>query len=163
METKKINQPVAIALTEFILHKRTCKQQLSIIVSIRILLLLLSVILFTQLNAQKIWEDRRGCIRTQGNLAPGYMFQQKNVSAYLDGDAEVFPINQLGVIGSVFYSFPTTRKNQTGVKANHSLFFGANYHFLKPGRWDPFVGLTPGVGMMLAAYKNGDEINSNTI
>lgn len=158
METQKINSPVTQMVIDYITHKHTCKQQLLVITSIRLLLLLLSVLAFSHLPAQKIWEERRGCIRSQGNLAPGYMFQQKNVSAYLDGDMEIFPINQLGVIGSAWCSFATTKKDHPGIKANHAVFFGANYHFLKPRRWDPFIGLTPGVGLVQAAYKSGDEL-----
>jgi len=30
-------------------------------------------------HAQKIWEERKGCVSSQGNLAPGYLFAQKAV------------------------------------------------------------------------------------
>ncbi len=56
-------------------------------------------------------------------------------------------------------SFATTSKDQVGLRANHALFWGANYHFLKPGRWDPYIGFTPGLGLVRAAYQNGGEVS----
>ena len=108
--------------------------------------------------AQKIWETRKGCIRTQGNFSGGYLFGQKAASAYLNGDIDVFVDDRVGVTGSAFYSFALNRNNQTGLKANHAVFFGINYHFLKPQRFDPFIGFTPGMGLVQAAYKDGDVI-----
>ena len=108
--------------------------------------------------AQKIWETRKGCIRTQGNFSGGYLFGQKAASAYLNGDIDVFVDDRVGVTGSAFYSFALNRNNQTGLKANHAVFFGINYHFLKPQRFDPFIGFTPGMGLVQAAYKDGDVL-----
>lgn len=158
METTKINRPLLTTVVNTITHRNTCKQQLLVITSIRILLLLLSVITFTHLSAQKIWEQRKGCVRAQGNLAPGYLFSQKIASAYLQGDMDLFFDNRVSFTGSAFYSFALNRKNQTGVKANHAVFAGLNYHFLKPGRFDPYIGFTPGVGIVQAAYKHGEDI-----
>lgn len=108
--------------------------------------------------SQKIWETRKGCIRTQGNFSGGYLFGQKTASAYLNGDVDVFVDDRVGITGSAFYSFALNRNNQTGLKANHAVFFGINYHFLKPQRFDPFIGFTPGMGLVQAAYKDGDVL-----
>ncbi len=108
--------------------------------------------------SQKIWEERKGCIRTQGNLAGGYLFSQKIATAYITGDMDVFVEDRVGVAGSIWASFATNRKNEVGVKANHAVFWGINYHFLKPKRFDPFIGLTPGVGLVRVVFKNGDAI-----
>lgn len=108
--------------------------------------------------SQKIWETRKGCIRTQGNFSGGYLFGQKAASAYLNGDVDVFVDDRVGVTGSAFYSFALNRNNQTGLKGNHAVFFGINYHFLKPQRFDPFIGFTPGMGLVQAAYKDGDVL-----
>ncbi|MCX6199942.1 MAG: hypothetical protein NTY88_12100 [Bacteroidetes bacterium] len=86
------------------------------------------------------------------------MFGQKAASAYLNGDIDVFVDDRVGVTGSAFYSFALNRNNQTGLKANHAVFFGINYHFLKPQRFDPFIGFTPGMGLVQAAYKDGDVL-----
>ncbi|MES2619574.1 MAG: hypothetical protein V4615_01895 [Bacteroidota bacterium] len=123
------------------------------------------IILFTFLfllvldaSSQKIWETRKGCIRSQGNIAGGYLFAQKTPSAYLNGDMDLFLQDRVAFTGSAFYSFALNRSNQTGIKANHAVFGGFNYHFLKPSRWDPYIGLSPGLGVVQIAYKDGDEI-----
>lgn len=158
METKKINHSVQFVFREFVLHRQTCRQTLSIIIAIRVLLLLVTVCIFTKSNAQKIWEERKGCIRAQGNLAPGYLFSQKAATGYVNGDIDLFFHNHVSFTGSAWGSFITSRKNITGVKANHAVFGGINYHILKTGKWDPYIGFTPGVGIVQATYKEADVI-----
>ncbi|MEZ4929070.1 MAG: hypothetical protein R2777_03555 [Chitinophagales bacterium] len=104
------------------------------------------------INAQKIWEVRKGTIRAQGNLAPGYLFSQKYFAAYVTGDMDLFLDDRAAFTGSVWVSFNTAPENKEGLRANHSLFGGMNYHFLKPQRFDPYVGLTPGVALVRSAY-----------
>ena len=156
METTKINHITTQTLFDFITHKHTCKQQPLVITSIRVLLLLFSVLAFNHLPAQKIWEERKGCVRVQGNLAPGYMFKQKIATAYVNSDIDLFFDNHVSFTGTAWYSFALNRKIETGVKANHAIFWGLNYHFLKPSRWDPYIGFTPGLGIVKAAYKDND-------
>lgn len=108
--------------------------------------------------SQRIWEARKGCVRSQGNLGGGYLFQQKAISAYVNGEMELFFDDRFAYTGALSVSFLTNRKNETGLKANHAVFFGANYHFIKPKRWDPYVGITPGVGLVRANYKKGDDV-----
>jgi hypothetical protein len=158
METQKIMTRSAILLIDHITNKNTCRQKLLVITPIRLLMLLLSTLAFIQLPAQKIWEERKGCIRAQGNLAPGYLFSQKTASAYVNGDMDLFLDNKVSFTGSAWYSFALNRKNATGLKANHAVFGGFSYHFLKPSRWDPFIGLTPGMGIVQVDYKEGEEI-----
>lgn len=121
-------------------------------------LILLIMLLCLQSQAQKIWEERKGCIMAQGNLAPGYLFAQKSVAAYVDGDLELFLDDRASFIGSAWVSFATSEKNKPGLRANHAIFWGANYHFLKPCRWDPYVGFTPGMGLVRASYKDGEQL-----
>ncbi|MFN8315672.1 MAG: hypothetical protein U0T32_04385 [Chitinophagales bacterium] len=114
----------------------------------------------TQVNAQRVWETRKGIFRSQGNLGGGYMIKQKTVSAYCNGEMELFFDDRFAYTGAVCFSFLTLKKNQTGVKANHAVFAGANYHFLKPQRFDPYIGLTPGAGLVQARYKEGEELKN---
>ena len=125
---------------------------------IRIALMGLIVFVSLQSPAQKIWEERRGCIMGQGNLAPAYLFAQKGVTGYVDGDIEIYLADRISLIGSAWASFATTHQDQMGIKANHAIFWGMNYHFLKPSRWDPYVGFTPGIGLSRASYRSGEEI-----
>lgn len=110
------------------------------------------------LAAQKIWEVRKGCIRAQGNLAPGYLFSQKYFAAYVTGDMELFLDDRAAFTGAVWVSFSTKPKNKEGLTDNHSLFAGMDYHFLKPKRFDPYVGITPGVALVRAAYNNKEGV-----
>ncbi len=112
----------------------------------------------TNSKAQKIWETRKGSLRAQGNLAPGYLFSQKFLAAYITGEAEVFLDDRTALNGAVWVSFVTNRKDAVGITANHALFTGINYHFLKPGRFDPFIGLSPGMGLVQAAYRDDEGI-----
>ncbi len=120
----------------------------------------LLIMVLTQVNAQRVWETRKGIVRSQGNLGGGYMIKQKTVSAYCNGEMELFFDDRFAYTGAVCFSFLTLKKNQTGVKANHAVFAGANYHFLKPQRFDPYIGLTPGAGLVQARYKEGEELKN---
>src|SRR3954468_15512904 len=82
--------------------------------SIFIIFLLLLVV---DAHSQKIWETRKGCVRTQGNLAGGYLFKQKQASAYVNGDIDLFIDDRVAFTGSLWYSFALNRKNEIGLKA----------------------------------------------
>ena len=125
---------------------------------IKICLLAISICIFFQLPAQRIWEERKGCVLAQGNLAPGYLFAQKNVTAYIDGNIEVFIDDRFSFTGAAWCSFATTQKDQAGLRANHAIFWGGNYHFLKPSRFDPYISFTPGLGLVRASYMDGENL-----
>ena len=127
----------------------------------RIIVMLTLALMCNAAQAQKIWEERTGCAIAQGDLAPGYLFAQKTVTAYVDGDAALFLDNSFAMEGALWGSFATAAAGPTGVKKNEALFWGAEYHFLKPSRWDPFVSFTPGVGVVQVAY-NEEGVIKNT-
>lgn len=124
-------------------------------------ILLLTIVVSTQAQKLPIWVERKGCVRAQGNLAGGYLFQQKQGAAYLTGDIDLFVDNRASVTGAIWGSFATTGKHQVGIRANHAVLFGMSYHFLKKGRFDPYIGFTPGIGMVQANYQNGDVITTS--
>ena len=115
---------------------------------------------FENIHAQRIWVQRKGCFRGQGNLGGGYFFNQKAVLGYLNGEMELFLAEKFSYTGAVSYSFLMLKKNQTGIQKNHAVYAGANYHFLKSHHCDPYIGLTPGIGMVKVAYKDGETIKS---
>ena len=125
----------------------------------KILTMALLLLAVETAGSQKIWEVRKGCFRSQGNIAGGYLFSQKQPSAYVNGDIDLFLEDRVALTGAAWYSFALNRKNETGLRANHAVFSGINYHFLKPCRWDPYIGLTPGFGLVRAAYKNNDNVH----
>ena len=128
------------------------------IMTVRTGCILIFACMFMQLHAQTIWQERKGTMSFQGDLAPGYLFSEKTLTAYADGDVELFLDDRVGFTGALWASFPTTRKDQPGIKANHALFWGANYHFLKPSRWDPYIGFTPGFGLVREAFTQNDQL-----
>src|SRR4051812_869033 len=148
MEAQSVNNP------ESFLRKEDLAD-MALPLSILFIFLLLLV---ADAHSQKIWETRKGCVRTQGNLAGGYLFKQKQPSAYVNGDIDLFLDDRVAFAGSLWCSFALNRKNETGIKANHAVFGGINYHFLKPKRWDPFIGFTPGLGLVQVAYRQADEL-----
>lgn len=121
----------------------------------KIITLVLGLVLINTVTAQTILEDRTGFVRSEGNIAAGYLFAQKQPAAYIVGDAEMFIKNQIGISGTAWFFVPVSRK-KTGLKANHAITWGFNYHFTKKGRFDPYVGLTPGISFVRVAYTDGE-------
>lgn len=148
METQKINKEDRLLRKE---------EMLSLGLQVVILIVFL-FLLVEDASSQKIWEARKGCVRTQGNIAGGYLFAQRQASAYANGDIDLFVEDRVALTGSAWYSFALNRNSETGLKANHAVFGGINYHFLKPCRWDPYIGLSSGMGVVQAAYREGDEV-----
>jgi hypothetical protein len=96
-------------------------------------------------------QTRTGFIRAQGNLAGGYLFAQKNYSAYVMGDMDVYLSERVSVTGEAWYSFATS---DGALRHNHSIFTGFNCHLTGKGVWDPYIGLSPGLGLVAVRYEN---------
>ncbi len=130
----------------------------------RIVIIIISLLLLLSISelatAQRIWIQRKGCFRSQGNLGGGYFFKQKAISGYLNGEMELFLDERFAYTGAISYSFLMLKKNETGIQKNHAVYAGANYHFIKSHRCDPYIGLTPGIGMVKVAYRDGEQIKS---
>ena len=73
-------------------------------------------------------------------------------------DMAIFFENRFAAEGAIWISFATAAQGATGPRVNEALFWGAEYHFLKPSRWDPFVSFTPGVGLVRVGYYEGGEL-----
>lgn len=121
----------------------------------KIIIIILGLVLTAFSSAQSITEDRTGYARAQGNIAVGYLFAEKQPAAYITGDCDVFIKNQISISGALWVFVPVSR-NPLGIKANHSLMWGFNYHFMKSGRADPYIGLTPGVSLVRVAYSGSE-------
>jgi len=112
--------------------------------------------------AQSITENRAGHIRSQGNLAGGYLFGQNDFTAYIAGDFDLFFSDDVSYTGEGWYNFKTHDK-PTGLLENHALFGGFNYHPVKKGRWDPFIGLSPGMAIVKAGYNDTEGVIQETL
>lgn len=112
--------------------------------------------------AQPVIEHRAGNFRAQGNLAGGYLFAQKDFTAYITGDFDLFISDDVSFTGEGWYNFKTN-DNPTGLLENHSLFGGFNYHPVKKGRWDPYIGLSPGMAVVKAGYSDAEDVVQKTL
>jgi hypothetical protein len=116
----------------------------------KVMILVLGIGCALTLSAQPITEVRKGHLRSQANLSWGYMPVQKQSAAYISGDWDAFITNYLSLYGEGWFNIPT--HSGKGLRSNHSLISGMNYHFVKSGKWDPFVGGGPGMNIYTIRY-----------
>jgi len=113
-------------------------------------------------QAQQLPFDRTGTLRTQANLAGGYLFAQKEYTAYISADLNYYVSPRVSVTGEGWYSF-TTSGEETGLQKNHSLFGGLSYHILRNEHWDPYVGFSPGAAFVSSGYDDQGTIRETNI
>jgi outer membrane protein W len=116
---------------------------------ISLLLLLVATTAFGQRKPRPelTGEDivRKGLLRAQGTISPGWTIGDGNTNMYLQGDMEYMLQNKVSLKGDVSYFIGSVGSKL--LKHNHSLFFGAQYH-MPYKRFDPYIGLHPGVSVI---------------
>jgi len=95
---------------------------------------------------------RKGLVRAQIIISPGWTIADGNTNIYLQGDMEYHLQDRISLKGDVSY-FIDSQENGY-LKNNHSLFFGAQYHF-PVKRFDPYIGFHPGISLI--QVKNPDQ------
>ncbi len=85
-------------------------------------------------------------LRTQGNLSVGYMVKQKTVPAYIGGDFDYFIDERVSWYGEGSF-FVTGTSDEVGykIKHNHAILSGVNIHLTANKRFDPYIGINPGI------------------
>ena len=120
-----------------------------------LLLLLVSTLAFGQKKnrPELTGEDiiRKGLVRAQGTISPGWTTADGNTNLYLQGDMEYFLEDKISLKGDISYFLDT--QGDGYLKHNHSLFFGSQYH-MPYKRFDPYIGLHPGVSLVQARNPN---------
>lgn len=121
-----------------------------------LLLMLVSTLAFGQkINRPELTGSdiiRKGLVRAQMTISPGWTIADGNTNLYLQGDMECYLQDKVSLKGDISYFIDTQGKGY--LKHNHSLFFGMQYHFpIK--RFDPYVGFHPGISLIQA--KNPDQ------
>lgn len=98
-------------------------------------------------RAELTGEDiiRKGLVRAQGTISPGWTIANGTTNLYLQGDLEYYLENRVSLKGDISYFIGSVGSKE--MKQNHSLFFGAQYHFPYK-RFDPYVGLHPGASLI---------------
>jgi len=94
---------------------------------------------------------RKGLLRAQGTISPAWTFSNTNTNIYLQGDLEFFASRRVSIKGDIAYFINT--QGGGNLKQNHSLFFGAQYHFPYK-RFDPYIGFHPGVSLIQVQRSN---------
>ncbi len=112
------------------------------------LVILMSTFAFGQeKNAATAGDDiiRKGLFRAQGTISPGWDIADGKTNIYLQGDCEYYASRRVSIKGDIAYFLDT--QGEGLLKQNHSLFFGAQYHF-PVRRFDPYIGFHPGASVI---------------
>lgn len=88
----------------------------------------------------------KGLLRAQGNISSGAMFQSPGTHIYIHGDLEYYVETDISIRGESYY-FLSTYNAEPVFKMNHSNFAGVMYHFPTKGKFDPYVGIQPGISL----------------
>ncbi len=106
----------------------------------------------------------QGLIRTQATISLGMMRDDAR-NMYLHGDLEYFMHENVTVRSDAYFYLGATSDYEP-LKLNHSLFVGAMYHFPTNNRFDPYVGVQPGIAyaQRILPYTDvqGNTLYSNT-
>lgn len=86
----------------------------------------------------------KGLIRAGGTFAFGTMPENKITNAYLTGDLEYYADKKISIRGDVNYFLNSLTQNSI-LKVNDALYFGAFYHIPTHSHFDPLFGLQPGI------------------
>ena len=96
-----------------------------------------------------------GLVRAQLTISPSYNTSVSTGYFYLHGNAAVYLEKKISIAGEAYYYLGSTTPGKRHFDFNHSLFFGASYHFLKKNS-DLFAGMQAGIAITrLDATENG--------
>jgi len=86
-------------------------------------------------------------IRMMGTFSPGILTAIGEPVYYLTGHWNYYFNEHISLVGEGSY-FMSSLKTPSTITANHKLLGGFNYHFNTEKRFDPFIGLQMGVGLV---------------
>jgi len=86
----------------------------------------------------------KGLLRAQATISPGFMFNEGVTNIYIHGDLEYYVEDNISVRGDSYY-YLNTIDDKKPFMVNHSIFFGAVYHFPTASSLDPYIGIQPGI------------------
>jgi hypothetical protein len=99
---------------------------------------------------------KEGLIRTQLTLSPSKMLSGNESYFYLHGNLEGYVSDKISISGEGYYllgNINTPSIYDFPLSRNHTIFFGANYHFTKNNH-DVYLGSQPGIAFTNLSYVN---------
>lgn len=102
--------------------------------------------------------NKKYLLRTQGNLSLGYMVKQKVVPSYIGGDFDFYFDERVSFYGEGSF-FVTQTSDPVGykIKHNHAILSGVNIHLVQGKRFDPYIGINPGI--MISQFGPVGDVN----
>lgn len=88
----------------------------------------------------------KGLLRAQGNVSSGVMLKSPGTSIYIHGDLEYYLEPGISIRSESYYFLGTFNAEPT-FAMNHSNFSGVMYHFHTNGKFDPYMGVQPGIAL----------------
>jgi hypothetical protein len=86
----------------------------------------------------------KGLLSVTGTIAFGTMPQNNITNAYFTGDLEYYANNKISIRGDD-YIFVNSLTQNSPLKRNEALYFGALYHFFPNSQFDLLLGFQPGL------------------
>jgi len=114
-----------------------------------ILLIFIPFLGYTQENSVVI---KKGLLRAQGIISFGHFTDLKETSIFLHGTTEYYTSKNITVRCDLFYYL--TPNTESTIAQNHQMFAGGSYHFNVNGKFDPYIGIQPGLTL---SQKNKPE------
>lgn len=94
---------------------------------------------------------KKGTIKAMATLSPSKIFSKNLSPFYLHVNLEYYLENKISVSSDAYYFLGDMSKGKTIFNFHHSVFFGANYHFIN-GNNDVYLGLHPGISITELKY-----------
>jgi hypothetical protein len=100
----------------------------------------------------------KGLLRAALTYSVGRMSTNTVSNVYVTGNMEYYADSKISVRGDGYY-FVNSLNDSKFLKLNHQLYFGACYNFPVRSRFNPFIGIQPGIAY---TQLNTDIIQINT-
>lgn len=107
--------------------------------------------------------DRDGLIKGTLTISPAFMLDSKSQPFYFHGILEVYTSEKISFAGEGSFYLGELNENPI-FSYNNSIFAGFNWHPLKNGSSDLFIGIQPGLSFTkLSQYSDQDRIGINPV
>ena len=103
--------------------------------------------------------DRDKMLSTDFAFKPSRIFRESITQYYIQGSMSVYLQPKVSIRGDIAFSFREYVNKDINLR-NHSIFFGACYHFTQNGAFDPFIGFQPGFSLFDRSNFNNQPINT---